>query len=154
MRFQFDANQTYQQRAIESVVTLFRGLVKETFITTIRVMKVESDFESDRFALDYKRLLANIQAVQKATGLEPDPELRLIAEKADIGDKKKQDVSFPKVSVEMETGTGKTYVYLRTAMELNKRHGLKKFVIVVPSVAIREGVLKTFQITQGRFADL
>ena len=54
----------------------------------------------------------------------------------------------------METGTGKTYVYLRTAMELNRRYGLKKFIVVVPSVAVREGVLKTFQMTKGHFAEL
>jgi type III restriction enzyme len=154
MRFQFDANQNYQLLAVDRVVNLFRGLVKETFTTTIHVMKVETDLEYERFALDQPRLLANIQRIQKATGLDADTELKLITEKADIGDKKKQEVSFPNVSVEMETGTGKTYVYLRTAMELNKRHGLKKFVIVVPSVAIREGVLKTFQITQGHFSDL
>ena len=154
MKFQFDANQTYQLRAVESVANLFHGLVKETFTTTVRVMSVESDFESDRFALDPKRLLANVRAVQKANGLEPDTELKLITAQADIGSKKKQDVSFPNVSVEMETGTGKTYVYLRTALELNRRRGLKKFVVVVPSVAIREGVLKTFQMTQGHFAEL
>ncbi|VTT98154.1 dead deah box helicase : Type III restriction enzyme, res subunit:DEAD/DEAH box helicase, N-terminal OS=Nodularia spumigena CCY9414 GN=NSP_30110 PE=4 SV=1: ResIII [Gemmataceae bacterium] len=154
MKLQFDANQLYQLRAVDTVASLFHGLVRETFATTVRVMGVESDFDSARFSLDPKRLLANVQAVQKANGLEPDAELKLITEKADIGSKKKQDVSFPNVSVEMETGTGKTYVYLRTAFELNKRHGLKKFIVVVPSVAVREGVLKTFQITQGHFADL
>ena len=154
MKFQFDANQTYQLRAVESVTNLFTGLVKESFTTTLRVLGVESDMENDRYALDPKRLLANVQAVQKANGLEQDTNLKLITEKADIGSKKKQDVNFPNVSVEMETGTGKTYVYLRTSLELNKRHGLKKFIIVVPSVAIREGVLKTFQMTQGHFAEL
>lgn len=154
MKFQFDANQLYQLRAVDSVASLFHGLVRETFATTVRVMGVESDFDSARFSLDPKRLLANVQAVQKANNLEADEELKCITEKTDIGNKKKHEVSFPNVSVEMETGTGKTYVYLRTAFELNKRHGLKKFVIVVPSVAVREGVLKTFQITQGHFADL
>ncbi|MEJ0047120.1 MAG: DEAD/DEAH box helicase family protein [Rhodospirillales bacterium] len=57
-------------------------------------------------------------------------------------------------SIEMETGTGKTYVYLRTIFELNKRYGFKKFIIVVPSVAIREGVLKSLQITRDHFAAL
>jgi type III restriction enzyme len=51
-------------------------------------------------------------------------------------------------TVEMETGTGKTYVYLRTMLELNKRYGMSKFIIVVPSVAIKEGVYKTLQITE------
>ncbi len=72
--------------------------------------------------------------------MEPNAGPKLITEKGDIG--KKQDVSFPTVSVKMETHTGKTDVYLRTALELNRRHGLKEFV-VLPSVAILEGVLKT-----------
>ena len=54
----------------------------------------------------------------------------------------------------METGTGKTYVYLRTALELFSRYGYRKFIIVVPSIAIREGVLKTLQITEKHFHDL
>ena len=57
-------------------------------------------------------------------------------------------VRFPNFSIEMETGTGKTYVYIRTALELFRRYGLRKFIIVVPSVAVREGVLKTLQITE------
>ena len=58
------------------------------------------------------------------------------------------------LDVEMETGTGKTYVYLRTVFELNQRYGFTKFVVVVPSVAIREGVLKTLRITREHFAAL
>ena len=57
-------------------------------------------------------------------------------------------------TVEMETGTGKTYVYLRTIFELNKNYGFTKFVIVVPSVAIKEGTYKTLQITQEHFGGL
>jgi type III restriction enzyme len=60
----------------------------------------------------------------------------------------------PDFTVEMETGTGKTYVYLRTIFELNKRYGFTKFVIVVPSVAIKEGVYKTLQITEEHFRAL
>ena len=57
-------------------------------------------------------------------------------------------------SVDMETGTGKTYVYLRTIYELNKTYGFKKFIIVVQSIAIREGVLKNLQITHEHFQNL
>ena len=63
-------------------------------------------------------------------------------------------VRFANFSVEMETGTGKTYVYLRTALELHRRYGLRKFIVVVPSVAIREGVLKTLQITETHLRGL
>lgn len=157
MRFQFDPNQSYQLRAVDSVASLFHGLVKETFTTTIRVMGVEDESSLTRHSLDPKRLLANVRAVQKTNGLPQDAELKFITGQIDIGEKKQRKtlaVQFPNVSVEMETGTGKTYVYVRTALEMNRRHGLKKFIIVVPSVAIREGVLKTFQQTTGHFADL
>jgi type III restriction enzyme len=154
MRFRFDANQPYQLRAVESVAGLFRGVVKEVFTTTTRFLDIESQFENDRFSLCPKCLLANVRAVQEENGLEPDAALDPITERADVGGRKKQEVSFPNVSVEMETGTGKTYVYLRTALELNRRHGLKKFVVVVPSVAVREGVLKTLRVTRGHFAEL
>jgi type III restriction enzyme len=57
-------------------------------------------------------------------------------------------------TIEMETGTGKTYVYLRTILELNQQYGLSKFIIVVPSVAIKEGVLKTLNFTKEHFKQL
>src|SRR5699024_906709 len=59
---------------------------------------------------------------------------------------------FPQFNIEMETGTGKTYVYFKTILELNKKYGFKKFIIVVPSVAIKEGVLKTYRMTHATFA--
>lgn len=62
-----------------------------------------------------------------------------------------EDMNF---SIEMETGTGKTYVYLRTILELNKKYGFIKFVIIVPSVAIKEGVLKTLKITMLHFREI
>ncbi|MGO4862242.1 DEAD/DEAH box helicase family protein, partial [Campylobacter jejuni] len=79
--------------------------------------------------------LPHIQAVQQANALEPD---------AAFG-----GADF---TIEMETGTGKTYVYLRTIIELNSRHGFTKFVIIVPSVAIREGVKKSIEQTRDHFA--
>ncbi|MBM3216849.1 DEAD/DEAH box helicase, partial [Candidatus Poribacteria bacterium] len=63
-------------------------------------------------------------------------------------------VRFANFSVEMETGTGKTYVYLRTALELFRRYGFRKYIVVVPSVAVREGVLKTFEVTKAHFAEV
>ncbi len=65
-----------------------------------------------------------------------------------------QRARFPNFSVEMETGTGKTYVYIRAALELYRRYGLRKFIVVVPSVAVREGVLKTLKITQDHLRGL
>ena len=82
-------------------------------------------------------ILNNVQKIQTENGLEPVTEL--------------SGLNF---SVEMETGTGKTYVYLRTLFELNARYGWKKFIIVVPSVAIREGVLNTIELTKEHFQSL
>src|SRR5207344_2946384 len=82
-------------------------------------------------------VLKNLADIQLRNGLPPSGKLA-------SGD----------FTVEMETGTGKTYVYLRTIFELNRRYGFTKFVIVVPSVAIKEGVYKTLQITEEHFRNL
>ena len=81
-----------------------------------------------------EEILQNLKAIQLRNGVPPSDHL-------DSGD----------FTVEMETGTGKTYVFLRTIFELNKRYGFTKFVIVVPSVAIKEGVYKALQITEEHF---
>jgi type III restriction enzyme len=91
----------------------------------------------NRLHLLNEEILANLEAIQLRNGLRPSVSL-------DSGD----------FTVEMETGTGKTYVYLRTIFELNRRYGFTKFVIVVPSVAIKEGVYKTLQITEEHFRTL
>lgn len=153
MQFHFDANQPHQLRAVASVADLFTGMGREQVTTAIRLMGATLDLDFDRIALDPKRLFANVQSVQRVNHVTPDTELKVLTETVDVGGKK-VPVTFPNVTVEMETGTGKTYVYLRTAFELNRRYGLKKFIIVVPSVAVREGVLKTFQVTKGHFGEL
>ena len=99
-----------------------------------------------------EQILENIQALQKANELEPSNTLEHILFKNDKGETTTSD--FPNITVEMETGTGKTYVYLRTIYELNKVYGFKKFVIVVPSVAIREGTIKNLEITFEHFQEL
>ena len=98
----------------------------------------ESDLGiGNRLQLDSQDLLANLNKVQLRHGLKPSDSL-----------------SSRDFTVEMETGTGKTYVYLRTIFELNKRYGFTKFVIVVPSVAIKEGVYKSLQIMAPHFRSL
>ncbi len=147
MRLQFDGNQAYQLRAIEAVADLFRGQPRKM------VDFLAADFGPmfgpvmNRFDLNEDQLLANLHTVQNGNGIPLDGALQRIEEaiRTAIGD---QEVRFPNFSVEMETGTGKTYVYIRTALELNRRYGLRKFIVVVPSVAIREGVIKTLKITQ------
>ena len=91
----------------------------------------------NRLHLLDEEILANLGDIQLRNGLRPSASLA-------SGD----------FTVEMETGTGKTYVYLRTVFELNRRYGFTKFVIVVPSVAIKEGVYKTLQITEEHFRTL
>ena len=153
MQFRFDANQEFQQRAIASVADVFQGMPRAAQRSAVRMFGTTIDLDSDRLALDPARLLANVQAVQRSNHVVADTELKTITADADIGGTNRP-VTFPNLSVEMETGTGKTYVYLRTALELNRRYGLRKFIVVVPSVAVREGVLKTLQMTKGHFAEV
>src|SRR5579862_8093901 len=102
---------------------------------------------TNRLDLTEEELLQNLRFVQQNNGIQLDSGLQWIEEtiQTATGD---QQARFANFSVEMETGTGKTYVYLRTALELNRRYGLRKFIVVVPSVAVREGVIKTLKITQ------
>jgi type III restriction enzyme len=153
MRFQFDGNQRYQLRAIEAVADLFRG--QPRVIIDFDTFELGQVFNAvaNRLDLGDDQLLANLHAVQQHNGLPPDAKLEYIEEtvRTASGD---QTARFPNFSVEMETGTGKTYVYLRTALELHRRYGLRKFIVVVPSVAIREGVLKSLKITQEHLRGL
>jgi type III restriction enzyme len=154
MRFQFDPNQAYQQRAVNSVADLFQGAVlRETGVAWVTEGMLAGERTTTSHTLDNTRLLANLHKVQEANKIAIDAELKPITETVDLRGEK-AEVCFPNFSVEMETGTGKTYVYTRTALELNRRYGLNKFIIVVPSVAIREGVLKSFKMTEGHFAEL
>ena len=145
MEFKFDADQEYQVRAIESVVTLFNGQplvnVRPEILTGAEFVAI-----ANRLDLDDDALLTNTQAVQASNGLPAAEALGWIESEIETVSGPAQ-ARFANFSVEMETGTGKTYVYLRTALELFRRYGLRKFVVVVPSVAVREGVLKTLEIT-------
>ena len=103
--------------------------------------------------VDDEAILQNLRRVQADNDLPADENLQCIdADIPLLGEN--TNVRFPNFSVEMETGTGKTYVYLRTILELFRRYGLRKFIIVVPSVAVREGVLKTLEITQTHLRQL
>lgn len=145
-------------QAIEAVCDLFRGqeICRTEFTVTMKVPQPDADLlsgmqpeqltlgmaESDlgvgnRLTLLDDELHQNLVDIQFRSGLPPSESLT-------SGD----------FTVEMETGTGKTYVYLRTIFELNKRYGYSKFVIVVPSVAIKEGVYKTLQITEDHIKGL
>ena len=151
MKLHFEPNLDYQLQAIEAVCDLFRGQeeCRTEFTVTMKLPEADTSpqlalgvAETDlgvgnRLTLLDDQLLANLRNVQLRNGLAPSEQLN-------SGD----------FTVEMETGTGKTYVYLRTIFELNQRYGFTKFVIVVPSVAIKEGVYKSLQITQEHFSGL
>lgn len=145
MKLHFESDLTYQQNAITSVCDLFEGQEKwESEMTVLAPAQGALSFEGATGSMPVNPkipeddiLLKNLNNIQLKNQLPPSPVL-------DSHD----------FTVEMETGTGKTYVYLRTMLELNKRYGMSKFIIVVPSVAIKEGVYKTLQITEEHFKSL
>lgn len=162
MKLHFEPDLDYQMQAIASVADLFRGqeINRTEFTVTRRPLTertgsaslelgaflgpqgelglVESELGiGNRLTLLDDEIVNNLRNIQLRNGLAPSTALN-------SGD----------FTVEMETGTGKTYVYLRTIFELNRRYGFTKFVIVVPSVAIKEGVYKTLQITEEHFKGL
>lgn len=145
MQFKFEANQEFQVEAIESIVGLFAG---QSFADAYSGFTLGESLAAiaNRVDLDETRLLENLSAIQDRNGIERDHSLILIEQDIQTAAGSKP-VRFPNFSIEMETGTGKTYVYLRTALELFRRYGLRKFIVVVPSVAVREGVLKTLEVT-------
>lgn len=140
MKLQFDANQEYQIAAIKAVADLFDGQPR---VDAAMDFSLSAGFAAiaNRLDLSEGALLRNLAAVQQENDVPPDETLQWITDEVNTSDGAVQ-VRFANFSVEMETGTGKTYVYIRTALELFQRYGFRKFIIVVPSVAVREGVLK------------
>jgi type III restriction enzyme len=142
MKLHFSPNQPYQLDAIRAITDVFEGqkLSNSDFefsLNATGAMLSENGF-GNKLSISETQILKNVMAIQKRNGIE-NKALNL------------QGMNF---SVEMETGTGKTYVYLRTIYELNKLYGFRKFAIVTPSIAIREGVLKNLQITHEHFQSL
>lgn len=145
MKIKFSDSLEYQREAIDSIVNVFEGqnIAQDNFTVSVRGAQVGL-FENElgignRIDITREDLEENIHAVQLENAL---PLTSFVKEKA------------LNLSVEMETGTGKTYVYLRTIFELNKKYGFTKFIIVVPSIAIKEGVYKSLEITQEHFKSL
>lgn len=149
MQFTFDAEQAYQLEAVEAVCGLLEGQPNNG---VGGAFSPEGGFVASPNRLDLTEvsLLANLTRVQAEQGIAPDQSLQFV----EVGQDADEGARFPNFSVEMETGTGKTYVYLRTALELSRRYGFRKFVVVVPSVAIREGVLKDLDMTKEHFGEL
>ena len=141
MKLHFDPNQQFQHDAINSIVGIFEGQPLNQGDFSFSISSDSYMFQEggvgNRLEISEEQILNNVQEIQKKNELN-------VFDKLD-------GMNF---SIEMETGTGKTYVYLRTIYELHKKHGFKKFVIVVPSIAVREGVLKNLEITFEHFQNL
>ena len=148
LELKYSADQRHQVEAVEAITDLFRGqeFLKSEFTAetgaagTLMEGQVLSVGHANGLRLSANQLLENLHDIQEENSL---PATNVLT------DGKLRDFT-----IEMETGTGKTYVYTRTIFELNKKYGITKFLIVVPSVAIREGVLKSFQSTKKHFATL
>ena len=166
MKFRFKIQQ-YQTDAVESVVRVFAGQpysekvsyrrdVGDTILpgratTRIHVEGAKEtlfvDDVDDTGFLNENLILTDAQLLKNIRDIQSDNDIRL-------SDGLVKSQGWCSLDVEMETGTGKTYVYIKTMFELNKRYGWSKFIVVVPSIAIREGVKKSFEITQDHFMDL
>ena len=163
MKLKFDPNQQYQLDAINAVVDVFAGQPADSDGATrhmdrgIQLSLEATIAKGNSLTLDAAQIIKNTHKIQEKNGIEKSETKEggfgiPMTFPLEISEKSlKHGMNF---SIEMETGTGKTYVYLRTIHELHQHYGWKKFIIVVPSVAIREGVLKNLAITREHFADL
>lgn len=153
MKFKFKIQQ-YQSDAVEAVVRVFagqglhdsvcyirdKGKLTRTTQVSIDDDQGDSGYKNEEIYLTDDQLLSNIQQLQNENNIKQSTKLV-------------NDLGRCSLDVEMETGTGKTYVYIKTMFELNKRYGWSKFIVVVPSIAIREGVKKSFEITYEHFME-
>lgn len=149
MKLQFK-HQTFQADAAKVVVDVFTG---QPYMTPSFMMDKGSGLYQQKYtsdddftgwsnqkivpALNDRLILEHINAIQRANQIKPSEKLE----------------GRYNLTIEMETGVGKTYTYIKTMFELNKHYGWSKFIVVVPSIAIREGVYKSFQVTQEHFAE-
>ena len=139
MKLEFESNLEYQKDAISAVVELFKGQSKHTAWFNLYSNGNNDPINpvKNNLDIDQAQIFQNLQEIQEKNGVA-----------------KSQSLDGMDFSVEMETGTGKTYVYLRTIYELNAHYGFSKFIIVVPSIAIREGVQKSLKITYEHFQNI
>jgi type III restriction enzyme len=151
MKFKFKI-QPFQTDAVESVVRVFNGQPKQDRVsyrrdvgtldaTRLKFDDDEAGYKNAAIEISGDQILKNIRETQTRNNLKLSPSLV-------------KGLGATSLDVEMETGTGKTYVYIKTMFELNKRYGWSKFIVVVPSIAIREGVKKSFEITREHFMEL
>ena len=149
MKLQFKVQQ-YQTEAVDAVVHVFTGQPYADGVKyridpgkdTAATLMEDAGLRNAEITLTPPQLLTNVHRVQQARGLELSKDLK---------DPVKKSAAPINLDIEMETGTGKTYVYTKTIMELHRRYGWSKYIVVVPSIPIREGVKKSFDITAEHF---
>ncbi len=152
LKLKFDANQPHQITAIDSVVKLFEGLPTSDRSDFTLSDEIIPNLPPDETIYE-DFLLENLQAVQNQNKLPES--LKLEVDDGMVLEGAGSEIwRSPSFTVEMETGTGKTYVYLRTILELRKHYGFSKFIIIVPSVAIYEGVKNAYNSTYSHFRSL
>ena len=134
-KYTMDMGERKQQSA---QISMFESAEAKSVITDL--YEDDIGFANNRIELSSDMLLNNIRNIQSLSNINESATLSHSLGAVDL-------------DVEMETGTGKTYVYIKTMFELNKRYGFSKFIVVVPSIAIREGVKKSFEMTQDHFMD-
>ena len=150
MKFKFKIQQ-YQTDAVENTVAVFRGQPSHTLsnyridLGTYKQQRItyeeeETGYANHRLELDAQAILKNIRSVQNLYDIAPSETLA-------------KGIAPVNLDIEMETGTGKTYVYIKTMFELNRQYGWSKFIVVVPSIAIREGVAKSFKMLEEHFME-
>ena len=149
MKFKFKIQQ-YQTDAVECIARVFDGepCIDKTLYrrdigkvdSTMLRLENEEGYSNHELVLSENNLLENIRQLQLENDIKKSEKLN-------------KNLGLVNLDIEMETGTGKTYVYIKSMFELNKRYGWSKFVVVVPSIAIREGVYKSFQIMQEHFLE-
>lgn len=162
LKFKFDPNQSHQIEAVESVINLFNGFSQD--ITDFQMISdvvpnisENTDFNEDWLYGNYIEVVDRNNQIKEENGFKSDLSGGLFLEYEDglmLSGIDNRTVRFPVFTIEMETGTGKTYVYFRTIHELKKHYGFRKFIIVVPSIAIYEGTIKAFKQTREHFRTL
>jgi type III restriction enzyme len=149
MQIKFEKDVPHQDAAIHAITDIFGGqeactsnftVFSPEYLATQKILDFNQLGYANKLQLTKEQVLENVQKIQLRNGLKPS-----LAEDVDI-----KHLDF---SIEMETGTGKTYVYLRTMLEMNRQYGFTKFIIVVPSIPIKEGVYKSLQITEQHFKE-
>lgn len=150
MKFKFKIQQ-YQTDAVDNTVAVFTGQPSRALsvyrrdLGTYKQQQItyeeeETGYANRRLELDAQTILKNIRSVQNLYDIAPSETLA-------------KGIAPVNLDIEMETGTGKTYVYTKTMFELNKQYGWSKFIVVVPSIAIREGVAKSFKMLKEHFME-